>query len=348
MKNRTLIAVLVLTLAGFLLLIGGVALKIALGIMTESGVIHPRPALDGSTTIIILVGVLGFFIGIIGMAISAGWYYLSYSPKRALEYIMDSEYARFLESDALGREKGRLPDECVLAGIVDATPITVTLTHRHTRPFGPFFVHQRTTFFSPFPESRPSPFRILPTGKKRRGTGSISKTFARCYYIPSRKELDAFVRSDVDEGVMSAVLSFTERHGGTFSIGYKGVWWAIDRMDFAGEAEDILSEFLSVAGLIAKAVGADPRAAGDAAEETAASLPTGPPIYVPMRILTVLFPILLVLGFGCGLLGWTVYPESIPTARFFVITGLFLFIPGLIGTPLLLIHRLRSRAAGRS
>ena len=348
MKNRTLITVLVLTLVGFLLLIGGVVLKVALGIMTESGVIHYRPALDGSTTIIILIGVLGFFVGSIGMAVSAGWYYLSYSPKRAFEYIMDSEYARLLESGDLTEGKARsIQGECVLEGAVDETPITVTLTHRHTRPFGPFFVHRRTTLFSPFPGSRQSPFRVLPTGKKRRETGSISEMFDRCYYIPSQEEHEAFIRSGLDEGAMSAVLGFTEQHGGDFSIGYEGVWWAVDRMDFGGGAEDTLSEFLSVARLITDAVGAGPRTAADAAGESTAYRPAGPPIYVPMRTLTVLFPILLALGFGCGLLGWVVYPESIPTARTFVITGLFLFIPGIIGTPLALIHRIRSRTAGR-
>lgn len=348
MKNRTLIAVLVLTLAGFLLLIGGVVLKIALGIMTESGVIHYRPALDGLTTIIILIGVLGFFVGSIGMAVSAGWYYLSYSPKRAFDFIMDSEYARLLESGALTEGKAAsIQGEIALTGAVDETPVTVTLTHRHTRPFGPFFIHRRTTFFSPFPVSRQSPFRVLPTGKKRRETGSISEMFTRCYYIPSEEEHEAFIRSGLDQAVMSAVLGFTERHGGTFSIGYEGVWWAVDRMDFGGGAEDTLSEFLSIAHLIAGAVGTGPRTAADTAEKSTASRPAGPPIYVPMRTLTLLFPILLALGFGCGLLGWLAYPESIPTARIFVFSGLFLFIPGLIGTPLALIHRIKSRTAGR-
>jgi hypothetical protein len=121
----------------------------------------------------------------------------------------------------------------------------------------------------------------------------------------------------------------------------------VDRLDFGGGAEDTLAEFLSVSRLIAGAIGAGAQAARDAAEESTASRPAGPPIYVPMRTLIVLFPILLVLGFGCGLLGWAVYPESIPTARIFVLSGLFLFIPGIIGTPLALIHRIKSKKAGR-
>jgi len=347
MKNRTLIAVLLLTLAGFLLLIGGVVLKIALGVMTESGIIHPRPVLDGLTTILVLIGVLCFFIGSIGMAISAGWYYLSYSPKMAFEHIMDSEYAHPLESGALREGKGRLPGECVLEGAVDETPVTITLTHRHMRPFGPLFVHRRTTFFSPFPGSSPSPFRVLPTGRGEDATGTIAEKFARCYYSPSQQEQEAFARSGLNEGVMSAILSFAERNGVTFSIGYEGVWWAVDRTDFGGKAEDILSEFLSVARLITNAVATGPRVASTAGEKSPASRPAGPPSYASLRTLTVLFPILLVLGFGCFLLGWIAYPESIPAARTFVVTGLFLFIPGLIGTPLMLIHRLKSRTARR-
>ncbi|MBN1881634.1 MAG: hypothetical protein JW885_05625 [Deltaproteobacteria bacterium] len=348
MKSRTLIAVLVLTLVGFLLLIGGVVLKIALGIMTESGVIHPRPALDGLTTILVLIGVLGFFTGSIGMALSAGWYYLSYSPKRAFTHIMNSEYARFLESHALTEGKARsIQGECVLEGIVDETPVIVSLTHRHTRPFGPFFVHRRTTFFSPFPESHPSPFRVLPTGKKRGKLGTISETFARCYSLPSQEEREAFIHSGIDEGVMSAVLDFTGKHDGTFSIGYEGVWWAADRLDFGGGAEDILSEFISTVRLITGAVAAGARDAQDAVGKSPASHPAGPPVYVSMRALSILFPILLVLGVGCIFLGWKCYPELMDTARIFVITGLFLSAPGLIGTPLALIYRLRSRPAGR-
>jgi hypothetical protein len=340
---------LVLTLVGFLLLIGGVVLKIALGVMTESGVIHPRPALDGLTTIVILIGVFGFFVGSIGMAISAGWYYLSYSPNRAFDAVKGSEYARLLESGALTEGKAAgIQGECILEGFVDERLVTVSLVHRHTRPFGPFFVHRRTTFFAPFPKSSPSPFRILPSGKKRDTFGAVTEQFTRSFYIPTEREREAFVRSGLDEGVMSAVLDFTDRNGGTFSIGHEGVWWAVDRLDFGGGGEGILSEFLSTVRKIANAVGAVSRTASPSEEKAPASQPAGPPVYVSLRTLTFLFPILLVLGAGCMFLGWLIYPGSIPTARFFVITGLFLLAPGLIGTPLMLIHRVRSRKASRS
>jgi hypothetical protein len=146
---------------------------------------------------------------------------------------------------------------------------------------------------------------------------------------------------------MSAVLGFTERHGGILSIGYEGVWWAVDRTDFGGEAEEMLSEFISTARLITEAVAAGDRGVRDAADTSTASRPAGPPAYVPLGTLTILFPCLLAVGIGCILLGRLVYPESIDAARAFVFTGLFLVIPGLIGTPLLLIHRIRSRSAGR-
>jgi|GEM_PF-2338746 len=348
MRNRTLIAVLIITLVGFLLLVGGVVLKVTLGVMAESGVIHPRPALDGLTTIVVLIGVFSFFIGSIGMAISAGWYYLSYSPNKAFDDIMGAEYAHLLESGALTEGKAAgIQGECLLTGVVDKTPVTVTLTHRHTRPFGPFFVHRRTTFFSPFAASSPSPFRILPSGKKRVASGAVAEQFARSYYIPTERERETFVRSDLDEGVMSAVLDFTDSHGGTFSIGYEGVWWAVDRMDFGGEADDILSEFLSTVRRIASAVGTEPGTAVPAEEKAPASPPAGPPVYVSLRTLTFLFPLLLTLGCVSIYLGRLIYPGSIPIAHIFVVTGLFLLAPGLIGTPLMLIHRIRSKKASR-
>ncbi|MBN1572286.1 MAG: hypothetical protein JW984_03725 [Deltaproteobacteria bacterium] len=344
MRNRTAVFSTVAVVSGFAVSILGAFL------MTRAEALQKIVA-----GLVIAVGVISVFVGVVLYTITSIIYMVSKQPKYETGAAVEGEYYSLMESGEIEEVPVRFPARRTLSGGIDRVPLTIRL---YFTPTGRYTA-SRTEFFSPFEGGggRKKMFRLYPTGQEVRSDLGVGERFARAFYVP-KSDYEAFKASGLSAEAMGALLDFQDENGGVLSMDRRGLFWSIGQLDLGGLGSDIARQFIETFRVVSDSLErVDGSEVGDT-ESVPEELVFNPnkriggssqPTYATRRTLVGIVAALLLIGGFCLIGAVVTYGGGGDRETFITLTAVsaFTLTPGVVMLPILIYHLVTSRPASK-